>query len=123
MFQLPFHKPMMAGLSHGPRGHLLSRFSSGDEMLHLSEIDSTAISLGRIRGCKFFSLRFSKKPYFILDLTTSSPHRQKPRLKFVLLIPLKVPSKFIQICFSSVHLWFRFFSSALTNSLLLILLS
>ena len=89
MFQLPFHKPMMAGLSHGPRGHLLSRFSSGDEMLHLSEIDSTAISLGRIRVCKLFSLRFSKMSYFVLDLATSSPHRQKPRLKFVFLHSFK----------------------------------
>ena len=88
----------MAGLSHGPQGHLLFRFSS--EMLNLSEIDPTIVPLGRIRGCKFFSLCFSKNSYyFILDLTTSSPHMQKSRRMFVFLVPLKMSSKFGFISF------------------------
>ena len=82
----------MAGLSQGPQGHPLQVSS---EMLKLSEIDPTIAPLGRIRGCKFSSLCFSKNSYhFILDLTTSSPHMQKSRRMFVFLVPLKMSSRF-----------------------------
>ena len=85
-------RPRMAGLSQGPQGHPLQVSS---EMLKLSEIDPTIAPLGRIRGCKFFSLCFSKNSYyFILDLTTSSPHMQKSRRMFVFLVPLKMSSRF-----------------------------